>query len=114
MVGFWKPRVKAKGRGEDGRPGASMDVAPLLDLDRPAHKLPLPAWVAQGQEQLEGELGLREAESLLGPGLREGRGGLDGPLPCVWEGLVEGEDKGKGKEEGQAPPPLYDQCFQGF
>lgn len=104
QVGFWRTRVKPKPKGEDGRPGASMDLAPLLAEGGSAP----PAWVAQGREQLEG---LGEGE-LVGEGVKAGVGGVEGPLPCVWERLggqtgVEGEG-----EEG--PPPLYDHCFQGF
>jgi hypothetical protein len=121
MVGFWKARVRPKPRGPDGRPGASMDLAPHLveasQQQQTQQPLQLPAWVAQGREQLKQAPELREALSLLGPGLTEGRGGLEGPLPCVWERLVKQQGRGQqGQEEEEAlcSTPLYDQCFQGF
>ncbi len=129
MVGFWKVRVRPKPRGPDGRPGASMDLAPLLAQQQQPQPQPhsqpqpqpqqLPAWVAQGRAQLEDAQAqeLREAPSLLGAGLKEGRGGLEGPLPCVWERLVhhhQGQDGGEEERGAPCSTPLYDQCFQGF
>lgn len=113
MVGFWRHPVKPKPLEADGRPGASMDLAPLLltsSASGPNDQPPpaVPAWVAQGRKGAEA---LRGEGSLLGPALREGRGGLEGPLPCVWERL----DGGAGPPgSSDAPAPKYEECFQGF
>lgn len=129
MVGFWKTRVRPKPRGEDGRPGASMALDPLLQSQQEQQEegqgqsqQPQPQWVAEGRVQLErgGLLSGDDApsSSLVGAGLREGKGGLEGPLPCVWERLVgEGKEEGVGGDGGQlesSSPPKYEECFQGF
>lgn len=106
MVGFWRTRVPPKPLAAGDQPGASMDLSSLLQGQPP------PAWVAQGRRQLDGlSVG---SSSLVGEGVKEACGGLEGPLPCVWEALVEESEMGREEFEREARPPRYDECFQGF
>ena len=87
-----------------------MDVGGALLLG-PAEEgqVSSPAWIVQ-ERKLLGGLG---DGSLVGEGVVEGRGGVEGPLPCVWERLG-GQQEQEAAGAGEGPPPLYDQCFQGF